>query len=80
MIPNASTRQAIHKLAVSSFCPHNREQAIAQYLAVALERRSYNRDSLSPFGINWRVAKQAIRKAKRIKAATDWWAESAAGL
>jgi hypothetical protein len=65
-------RDAVHSFARSSFCPRSREQAIAQLLSVAIERRGFNADSLSPFGINWKVAKLAIRKAKRVRDASDW--------
>lgn len=67
--------EAVKALAVSSFYPRSREQAVAQCLAVALERRRYNRTSITPFGLGWLAGKLAIKKARLVRDAKDWRTE-----
>lgn len=75
MIGSKFDRDALHAFARSSFVPHTRRQAVAQCLSVAIERRAYNRDAITPFGLGWKVARLAVKKAKRVRDAKDWVAE-----
>lgn len=54
MIGSKFDRDALHAFARSSFVPHTRRQAVAQCLSVAIERRAYNRDAITPFGLGWK--------------------------
>ena len=73
MIPTAPVRAELKRFGNKSFIPLTRDQAVAQYLTVALEKRAFTQQAGSVrFGLIWQTAKWAVRKAKEVRDAQDW--------
>lgn len=80
MIGTKAQREAVHSLARSSFQPRDRKQAIAQYLSVALDRHAMAGEPGSVLaGINCKLARSCVRKAKEIRDSDDWRAAFMSG-
>ena len=75
---NTQVRMAgVRALAYRSFVPTTREQAIAQYVVAAFERRDFaNQNGSHRNAVSRQMALLAIAKANRIKRAVDWRAEA----
>ena len=69
-----NTRGRIAGLAYRDFVATSRICAVAQCLLAAIDKREWARTSACPAGYR-RIARNLIRKARRIRAARDWRAE-----